>query len=185
MCTSLESLSLVFLFKFGCLKDGRIWCWARASFFRSATNGYCNFQTSVGCVQSCELDIMISSILKLQRWWRSVLLFKLRTKSAIVIQSCLRGWIDRQRAAKQRQSIVMIQVRMLQTWVDFFLIALNGMLHVCCENEFLGIAKLTCTTTINIYLLYKFLQTFSSFGNILGISSFSLTEFNWPSWWTL
>ncbi|KAG8634372.1 abnormal spindle-like microcephaly-associated protein homolog isoform X2 [Manihot esculenta] len=63
----------------------------------------------VGCVQSCELDITISSILKLQRWWRSVLLFKLRTKSAIVIQSCLRGWIDRQRAAKQRQSIVMIQ----------------------------------------------------------------------------
>ncbi|XP_021644616.2 uncharacterized protein LOC110638375 isoform X2 [Hevea brasiliensis] len=63
----------------------------------------------VGHVQSCELDIMISSILKLQRWWRSVLLLKLKTKSAIIIQSCLRGWIGRQKASKERQSVVMIQ----------------------------------------------------------------------------
>ncbi|WCJ20235.1 hypothetical protein M5689_002483 [Euphorbia peplus] len=78
-----------------------------ASHFHVATN--CNFRTSVTCIQSSELKIVISSILKLQSWWRGVLLHKLRTKSATIIQSYIRGWIDQQRASKKRHSVVIIQ----------------------------------------------------------------------------
>ncbi|XP_065879036.1 uncharacterized protein [Euphorbia lathyris] len=70
---------------------------------------HCNFQTSVGCNQSSELKTLLSSILKLQRWWRGVLLQKLRTKSATTIQSYIRGWIGQRRASNKRHYAVIIQ----------------------------------------------------------------------------
>ncbi|XP_065856920.1 uncharacterized protein [Euphorbia lathyris] len=70
---------------------------------------HCNFQTSVGCNQSSELKTLLSSILKLQRWWRGVLLQKLRTKSATTIQSYIRGWIGQRRASNKRHYVVIIQ----------------------------------------------------------------------------
>ncbi|XP_037496535.1 abnormal spindle-like microcephaly-associated protein homolog isoform X2 [Jatropha curcas] len=80
-----------------------------ASHFQSATDANFNLQTSVGCTQSFELKMMISSILKLQRWWRSVSSLKLRIKSVILIQSYLRGWIARREVSRERHCAVMIQ----------------------------------------------------------------------------
>ncbi|XP_022139862.1 abnormal spindle-like microcephaly-associated protein homolog isoform X3 [Momordica charantia] len=58
-----------------------------------------------------ELKQVLSSILKLQSWWKGILLLRLRSSSAIVIQSHIRGWISRRRAATQRHHIVLIQSR--------------------------------------------------------------------------
>ncbi|CAA2992467.1 abnormal spindle-like microcephaly-associated homolog isoform X2 [Olea europaea subsp. europaea] len=59
--------------------------------------------------QGFELKIFLRSVLKLQRWWRNVLLLRVKVKSVIVIQSQFRGWIARQIAARERQRIVVIQ----------------------------------------------------------------------------
>ncbi|KAJ6401897.1 hypothetical protein OIU84_014054 [Salix udensis] len=80
-----------------------------ASHFHRATAGYCKIQTSGVCLQSLELKIVMSSILKLQRWWRGVLLLKHRAKSAILVQSLVRGWIGRQQASRERQRVVVLQ----------------------------------------------------------------------------
>ncbi|KAL0535190.1 hypothetical protein IC582_029515 [Cucumis melo] len=56
-----------------------------------------------------ELKLVLGSILKLQRWWKGVLLLRSRSRSIIVIQSHIRGWISRRRAATERQQIVLIQ----------------------------------------------------------------------------
>lgn len=56
------------------------------------------------------MKIFLQSVLKLQRWWRNVLLLRVKLKSVIVIQSQFRGWIARQIAARERQRIVVIQV---------------------------------------------------------------------------
>ncbi|KAJ6737939.1 hypothetical protein OIU74_002992 [Salix koriyanagi] len=80
-----------------------------ASHFHRATAGYCKIQTSGVCLQSLELKIVMSSILKLQRWWRGVLLLKHRAKSAILIQSLVRGWIGRQQASRERRRVVVLQ----------------------------------------------------------------------------
>lgn len=67
----------------------------------SGSVSYCSFQ----------LELFLCSVLKLQRWWKGVLLLKLRTKSVIIIQSCTRGWIARREATVRRRNIVIIQVR--------------------------------------------------------------------------
>ncbi|XP_011037675.1 PREDICTED: abnormal spindle-like microcephaly-associated protein homolog isoform X1 [Populus euphratica] len=80
-----------------------------ASHFHRATASYCKMQTSRVCLQSLELKIVMSSILKLQRWWRGVLLLKHRAKSAILVQSHVRGWIGRKKATRERQHVVVVQ----------------------------------------------------------------------------
>ncbi|CAK9327330.1 unnamed protein product [Citrullus colocynthis] len=77
-----------------------------ASGLRSAFNGG-NF--SRGSCKMFELKLVLSSIIKLQRWWKGVLLLRLRSRSTIVIQSHIRGWISRRRAATERHRIVLIQ----------------------------------------------------------------------------
>ncbi|RDX88651.1 Abnormal spindle-like microcephaly-associated protein-like, partial [Mucuna pruriens] len=62
----------------------------------------------VGC-HSFQLELFLLSVVKLQRWWKGLLLQKLMTKSAIVIQSCTRGWIARRKATVQRRRIIFIQ----------------------------------------------------------------------------
>ncbi|KAJ4838684.1 hypothetical protein Tsubulata_003116 [Turnera subulata] len=66
-------------------------------------------ETSNTFSQGWELKVMLSSVLKLQRWWRGIVLRKLRAKAAIVIQSYVRGWIGRQKASRERQRVVVLQ----------------------------------------------------------------------------
>ncbi|XVE51131.1 hypothetical protein DITRI_Ditri02bG0014400 [Diplodiscus trichospermus] len=80
-----------------------------ASFLHAATTSSFNFKMPEGSFGSSELTLVITSVLKLQRWWRRVLLLKLRTKTAIIIQSHARGWIARRKAYRERHSIVLIQ----------------------------------------------------------------------------
>ncbi|KAL3820693.1 hypothetical protein ACJIZ3_006598 [Penstemon smallii] len=56
-----------------------------------------------------ELKIFMQSVVKLQRWWREVLQVKLKTKSAIVIQSHFRGLMARQMAKKEKMRVIVIQ----------------------------------------------------------------------------
>ncbi|KAF5937819.1 hypothetical protein HYC85_025325 [Camellia sinensis] len=65
--------------------------------------------TSKDCFQNLELGMFLCSVLKLQRWWRVVLMHKSRSKSAIIIQSHIRGWIARQEATRVRHCIIVIQ----------------------------------------------------------------------------
>ncbi|XP_027332753.1 abnormal spindle-like microcephaly-associated protein homolog [Abrus precatorius] len=58
---------------------------------------------------SSQLELFLFSVVKLQRWWKGVLLQKLMTKSAIAIQSHTRGWIARRKATEQRYRIIIIQ----------------------------------------------------------------------------
>ncbi|KAG5516511.1 hypothetical protein RHGRI_037278 [Rhododendron griersonianum] len=67
--------------------------------------------TSRTWFHSLEWGIFLCSVLKLQRWWRGVLLQKSRTKLAVVIQSHVRGWIARREENRKRQCIIIIQTR--------------------------------------------------------------------------
>ncbi|KAL2339173.1 hypothetical protein Fmac_013619 [Flemingia macrophylla] len=62
----------------------------------------------VGC-RSFQPELFLLSVVKLQRWWKGLLLQKLMTKSAIVIQSCTRGWIARRKTTVQKHRIIAIQ----------------------------------------------------------------------------
>ncbi|PON84060.1 Beta-catenin [Trema orientale] len=66
-------------------------------------------RSSCGYHQSFGLKLVFCSVVKLQRWWRGVLSLKLRTKSALIIQSHVRGWIARRNATRERHCIVVIQ----------------------------------------------------------------------------
>jgi abnormal spindle-like microcephaly-associated protein len=77
-------------------------------------------------LQSLELKIVMSSILKLQRWWRGVLLLKHRAKSAILVQSHVRGWIGRKKASRERQRVVVVQVRLIDLCYYFSMLHFHG-----------------------------------------------------------
>ncbi|KAF6168038.1 hypothetical protein GIB67_011423 [Kingdonia uniflora] len=80
-----------------------------ASSSRSVIHSRSVCQISKINIQSLELRILLDSILKIQRWWKQVLLYKSKRKSAIVIQSCIRGWIGRRKASREKRRIVVIQ----------------------------------------------------------------------------
>ncbi|GMI93317.1 hypothetical protein like AT4G21820 [Hibiscus trionum] len=80
-----------------------------ATTFHAVTAGSYDCKMSEGFFQSFELKLVISSLMKLQRWWKGVLLLKLRTKSAIIIQRRARGWITKQKAHREKHCIVVIQ----------------------------------------------------------------------------
>lgn len=84
-----------------------LYCLGAASKHRTA---YYGGDFSGASCKMFELKQVLSSILKLQRWWKGILLLRLRSSSAIVIQSHIRGWISRRRAATERHHIVLIQV---------------------------------------------------------------------------
>lgn len=79
------------------------------SSLRSASPNGCTLQASRGCFPSFQLKMLLTSVLKLQRWRRGVLLLNSRTKSAIIIQSHIRGWIARREATRERHRVVVIQ----------------------------------------------------------------------------
>lgn len=53
---------------------------------------------------------LLSSVIKLQRWWRFLHSQKVRRKSAVLIQRHIRGLFARRRTFMERHYIVMIQV---------------------------------------------------------------------------
>ncbi|XBJ00728.1 hypothetical protein VPH35_020564 [Triticum aestivum] len=59
--------------------------------------------------QSTELKIVLYSALRLQRWWRKVLLHQSIRLSAISIQSSVRGWLARKQAKRITCCIHVIQ----------------------------------------------------------------------------
>ncbi|KAL6332270.1 hypothetical protein AAG906_001985 [Vitis piasezkii] len=94
--------------KKSCDKDSKCFSMWTSS-LRSASPNGCTLQASRGCFPSFQLKMLLTSVLKLQRWWRGVLLLKSRTKSAIIIQSHIRGWIARREATRERHRVVVIQ----------------------------------------------------------------------------
>ncbi|KAK7363733.1 hypothetical protein VNO77_05886 [Canavalia gladiata] len=58
--------------------------------------GFCSFQ----------LELFLFSVIKLQRWWKGLLLLKLMNKSAIIVQSCTRGWIARRKVTVYKLHVV-------------------------------------------------------------------------------
>ncbi|KAL2931463.1 Abnormal spindle-like microcephaly-associated protein-like protein [Bienertia sinuspersici] len=58
---------------------------------------------------STELRIVLHSIVKLQRWWRRALEYRLKTEAAVAIQYYTRVFICRQKAMKERHQAVIIQ----------------------------------------------------------------------------
>ncbi|CAO2842562.1 unnamed protein product [Amaranthus hypochondriacus] len=65
--------------------------------------------TSGHKLYSTELSIVLKAIVKLQRWWKSALDFRLRKEAAVVIQSHIRGFICRQKTVEQRRYAIVIQ----------------------------------------------------------------------------
>lgn len=59
--------------------------------------------------QSTELKIVVYSALRLQRWWRKVLLHQSIRISAITIQSSIRGWLARKKVKQITCRIYVIQ----------------------------------------------------------------------------
>lgn len=80
-----------------------------ASKLRAVVPVGCNSRPG-GCY-SFQLELFLCSVVRLQRWWKGLLLHRLMTKSAIIIQSCTRGWMARRKASVHRRHIVVIQVR--------------------------------------------------------------------------
>lgn len=83
---------------------------AGASSLRAVISSGCLLKSSRGCFKSTELEILLCSVLKLQRWWKGVLLLKLRIKSAVIIQSHIRAWLARRNSAREKHRIIVIQV---------------------------------------------------------------------------
>uniref|UniRef100_A0A2N9F0U2 Calponin-homology (CH) domain-containing protein n=1 Tax=Fagus sylvatica TaxID=28930 RepID=A0A2N9F0U2_FAGSY len=82
---------------------------AGASSLHAVIPSGCLLKSSRVRFRSIELEILFCSALKVQRWWKGVLLLKLRAKSAVIIQSHIRAWFARRNAAREKHLIVFIQ----------------------------------------------------------------------------
>ncbi|MCL7050659.1 hypothetical protein MKW94_027522 [Papaver nudicaule] len=81
-----------------------------SSCLESAIDTGSTYRKSRSSIQSLEQRVLLNSVLKLQRWWRRFLLLKSRrTRSAVVVQSYIRGWIARRKANRERNRVVVIQ----------------------------------------------------------------------------
>ncbi|CAM8911984.1 unnamed protein product [Rhodiola kirilowii] len=106
---------------YNCYKHAvtRIQCYVRGQISRSGLLGSLGhhrgsyklgtFNSSNFPSRSFELDIVMKSILKLQRWWRDVLLHRLKKDQTIIIQAHIRGWLSRRHIVRERSQIVTIQ----------------------------------------------------------------------------
>lgn len=108
-----------------------------------------HYNTSRDCFQSFELGVLVSSVLKLQRWWRHVLLRKLKRKSVIIIQSHIRGWAARKKLSREKHCVVVIQVRFSSSFVLYTII--HGKMRWTVINMLTAIKSCTC-------LLYFFIN---------------------------
>ncbi|XP_050106975.1 uncharacterized protein LOC126586238 isoform X4 [Malus sylvestris] len=80
-----------------------------AASLRPIVRNGCPLNRTEALYMGAELNKVVCSVLKLQRWWRSVMSLNFRTNSAVIIQSHIRGWFARQKAVRERQCIVAIQ----------------------------------------------------------------------------
>ncbi|XP_043693668.1 abnormal spindle-like microcephaly-associated protein homolog isoform X1 [Telopea speciosissima] len=80
-----------------------------ASCLHSFRRRCCIDEISRDFIQGPELKVLLYSVLKLQRWWKSVLWMKSRTRAVTVIQSHIRQWIAKQVARKEQHRVVVIQ----------------------------------------------------------------------------
>ncbi|KAI5414614.1 uncharacterized protein LOC127138374 isoform X3 [Lathyrus oleraceus] len=71
-----------------------------ASKLHAAVTGSC-ISRPVG-LRSFQLEAFMCAVVKLQRWWKGLLLLKLMNRSAVRIQSCTRGWIARRKATVEK-----------------------------------------------------------------------------------
>ncbi|KAJ0787782.1 putative IQ motif, EF-hand binding, calponin domain, armadillo-like helical, CH domain superfamily [Helianthus annuus] len=71
----------------------------------------CNHDHTKDGYDGHEFKLYECSTLKLQRWWRGILLTQSqkRSRSAVLIQSNVRGWIARKKAAQSKHRIAVIQ----------------------------------------------------------------------------
>ncbi|KAG2688263.1 hypothetical protein I3843_09G087900 [Carya illinoinensis] len=76
---------------------------------RAVSPSGCLLKSSRWCLKSIELEMLLCSVVKLQKWWKSVLFLKLRTEAAVIIQSHFRAWLARQIAAREKHRIVVVQ----------------------------------------------------------------------------
>ncbi|KAF5474772.1 hypothetical protein F2P56_006637 [Juglans regia] len=76
---------------------------------RAVSPGGCFSKSSRWCLKSIELEMFLCSVVKLQKWWKSVLFLKLRTEAAVIIQSHFRTWLSRRISAREKHRIVVIQ----------------------------------------------------------------------------
>ncbi|KAJ0630098.1 putative IQ motif, EF-hand binding, armadillo-like helical [Helianthus annuus] len=72
----------------------------------------CNHDHTKDGYDGHEFKLYECSTVKLQRWWRGILLTQSqkRSRSAVLIQSNVRGWIARKKAARSKHRIAVIQV---------------------------------------------------------------------------
>ncbi|CAL5344527.1 unnamed protein product [Camellia sinensis] len=106
----------------------------RASFLPKTDPTGC-IVTSTDYFQNLELGMFLCSVLKLQRWWRVVLMHKSSSKSAIIIQSHIRGWIARQEATRFATNVddsMRIINGLLVALSDLLSMkSVSGILHTC------------------------------------------------------
>ncbi|PKA46724.1 hypothetical protein AXF42_Ash019707 [Apostasia shenzhenica] len=76
--------------------------------FGAVCQGPCHM-TSNSSVKNYELRIVINSAIKLQRWWKKVLLCNCKIYAAISIQSFIRGWIVQMAVTKKIHGITILQ----------------------------------------------------------------------------
>ncbi|XP_043688787.1 abnormal spindle-like microcephaly-associated protein homolog isoform X2 [Telopea speciosissima] len=69
----------------------------------------CMDEISRDTILSPELKVLLNSVLKLQRWWKNVLLMKSRRRAAILIQSHVRRWLAKRVARREWNRVVVIQ----------------------------------------------------------------------------
>ncbi|KAG8385724.1 hypothetical protein BUALT_Bualt03G0075000 [Buddleja alternifolia] len=87
-----------------------IQCYVRGENTRKRLLGsFCCHKTSNHDFLGLELKIFVQSVVKLQRWWRNVLQVRLKTKSTVIIQSHVRGWIAREIAKREKHGVIVIQ----------------------------------------------------------------------------
>lgn len=87
---------------------------------RAVSPSGCLLKSSRWCLKSIELEMLLCSVVKLQKWWKSVLFLKLRTEAAVIIQSHFRAWLARQIAAREKHRIVVVQVSWILPCITIF-----------------------------------------------------------------
>lgn len=95
-------------------------CIGSASKSHAAATGSC-ISRPVG-LRSFQLEAFMCAVVKLQRWWKGLLLLKLMNRSAVRIQSCTRGWIARRKATveKPRTNVMEVWYSILSLYTLLF-----------------------------------------------------------------
>ncbi|XP_009407068.2 uncharacterized protein LOC103989847 [Musa acuminata AAA Group] len=65
--------------------------------------------TKLSKIKHLELKIVLCAVVRIQRWWRQVIMCRSQTIAVILLQSFIRGWNARKATNKLRYSIITIQ----------------------------------------------------------------------------